>query len=69
MSDLVKLRHPALPADQTITVDRRRVGPRLAAGWEEVNPEKAPESPAAPESDQPTKSASTRRSRNTTEEQ
>lgn len=65
MSDLVKLRHPALPADQTITVDRRRVGPRLAAGWEEV--EQAPESPAAPESDQPTKS--TRRSRNTTEEQ
>jgi hypothetical protein len=67
VSDLVKLRHPDLPADQTITVDRRRVGPRLAAGWEEVTPEKAPESPAAPESDQPTKS--TRRSRNTTEEQ
>lgn len=65
MSDLVKLRHPTLPAEQTITVDRRRTGPRLAAGWEEVIPE--PKSPAAPESDQPTKS--TRRSRNTTEEQ
>lgn len=39
MSELVTLRHPKLPAEQVIQVDRRRIGARLAAGWEEVVPE------------------------------
>jgi hypothetical protein len=41
MSDYVTLRHPKLPAEQTIRIARRLVGVRLAAGWEEV-----PEAPA-----------------------
>jgi hypothetical protein len=68
VSDLVTLRHPSLPPEQVIRVDRRRIGPRLAAGWEEVpDLPKAAKSvsvkpPAEPES-------SKRRSRNNTEEQ
>lgn len=62
MSDLVTLHHPDLP-DQQIRVDRRRVGPRLAAGWTEVSPA------AEQESDEPAKSAPQRRSRKNSEEQ
>jgi hypothetical protein len=71
VSDFVFLFHPALPADQTIRVDRRRMGPRLAAGWEEVKTVQplAAEPPAEPESDEPTESAPKRRSRKNTEEQ
>lgn len=68
MSDMVTLRHPSLPPEQIIRIDRRRIGPRLAAGWEET-----PDLPKAP------KAASTkppaepempkRRSRTNTEEQ
>lgn len=66
MSDLVTLRHPTLPAEQTIRVDRRRMGTRLAAGWEEIQPE--PKRPAEPVTE-PTDSASKRRGRKTSEEQ
>jgi hypothetical protein len=82
VSDLVTLRHPKLPAEQTIQIDRRRMGSRLAAGWEEVKPEQPiaespaepepethPEPVVEPESTEPTVSASKRRGRNTTEEQ
>lgn len=48
MSDLVTLRHPTLPAEQVIQIDRRRIGPRLAAGWEEAVPE-APKPDTDPE--------------------
>lgn len=62
MSDLVTLHHPELPADQTIRVDRRRLGPRLAAGWREaVEP--------STESKPITESAPTRRGRKNSEEQ
>jgi len=71
VSDLVTLTHPTLPGGQTIRVDRRRMGPRLAAGWEETKPVQPPaaEPPAQPESDEPTESAQKRRSRKNTEEQ
>lgn len=68
MSDLVTLRHPSLPVDQVIRVDRRRIGPRLAAGWEEAtdlpkaDKTASTKPPAEPES-------SKRRSRTNTEEQ
>ena len=70
MSDLVTLRHPSLPAEQTVRVDRRRAGPRLAAGWEEVETpaEPEPKRPALPVTE-PTESASKRRGRKTSEEQ
>jgi len=70
MSDLVTLRHAELPPEQVIRVDRRRIGPRLAAGWEEVVPEAAPSAPAATESEDPAEPGKPkRRSRNNTEEQ
>lgn len=47
MSELVTLRHPKLPARQTIQVDRRRIGARLAAGWE-VAPAPEPETKSEP---------------------
>lgn len=70
MSDLVTLRHPNLPAEQTIRVDHRRMGARLAAGWEEVETPAEPESkrPAEPESE-PTESAPKRQRRKNSEEQ
>jgi hypothetical protein len=68
VSDLVTLRHPTLPAEQTIQVDRRRMGARLAAGWEEVETPSEPKRPAEPVTE-PTDSASKRRGRKTSEEQ
>lgn len=76
MSDLVTLQHPSLPADQTIRVDRRRVGPRLAAGWVEAPPvepatESEPTESATEETKQPTGTSapeSKRRSRKSSEE-
>ncbi len=67
MSEIVTLRHPNLPAEQTIRVDRRRVGARLGAGWEEVLPAPA-EKPAHPTTavNEP---APKRPGRKTTEEQ
>jgi len=54
VSDLVTLRHPKLPADQTIRIDRRRIGAHLSAGWEEVVPElPAVEPDPKPESKRP----------------
>jgi hypothetical protein len=75
VSDLVKLRHPSLPPDQVIEIDRARIGLRLGAGWEEA-PAEAPK-PEPAESDrseqatesEPSDSAPKRRSRKTTEEQ
>lgn len=66
MTDLVTLRHPTLPAAQTIQVDRRRMGARLAAGWEQV--EVVPTNPAEPETE-PTDSAPKRQRRKNSEEQ
>jgi hypothetical protein len=68
VSDLVTLTHPTLPADQTIQVERRRMGPRLAAGWQEVEAA-APEKGQSTKSTEPTESAPKRQRRNTTEEQ
>lgn len=74
MNDRVVLRHPDLPADQPITVDRSRIGPRLAAGWEEAPEAPEPQSAASNRPEQttetePSDSAPKRRSRKTTEEQ
>jgi hypothetical protein len=85
VSDLVTLSHPSLPADQTIRVDRRRIGPRLAAGWGEAPPvqpvvpateseptESAPEEtqqPTGTSAPEPTESAPKRQRRKITEEQ
>lgn len=70
MSDLVTLRHPDLPAAQTIRVDRRRAGARLAAGWEEIETPAKPEPkhPAQPGTE-PTDSAPKRQRRKNSEEQ
>lgn len=79
MSDLVTLQHPSLPAGQTIRVDRRRVGARLAAGWVEAPPtqpvepatESEPTESATEETKQPTETSapeSKRRSRKSSEE-
>jgi hypothetical protein len=69
VTDQVTLRHPTLPAEQTIRVDRRRMGTRLAAGWEEIEAPAKPEPkrPAEPVTE-PTDSASKRRGRKTSEE-
>lgn len=71
MNETVTLRHPKLPPEQTIRVDRRRMGVRLAAGWVEVPETPASLEPAAPaaEEPEPTVSAPKRRSRKTNEEQ
>lgn len=76
MNETVTLRHPKLPPEQTIRVDRRRMGVRLAAGWVEVPETPEPEPPAslepaapAAEEPEPTVSAPKRRSRKTNEEQ
>lgn len=82
MTDFVTLRHPKLPAEQTIRIHRKRVSARLAAGWVEVEskPDPQPETNKAaneePESakpatedSEPTESAPKRRSRRNTEEQ
>lgn len=66
MSDLVTLSHPDLPG-QPIRIDRRRIGPRLAAGWQETESPAPVEEQA--ESDEPTESAQKRRGRKSTEEQ
>lgn len=70
MSDLVILRHPSLPPEQVIQVDRRRIGPRLAAGWEEspAEPKATVEATAPMEPEKPAEPPK-RRSRNNTEEQ
>lgn len=71
--ELVTLRHPKLPAEQVIKIDRRRAGARFAAGWVEVEsaegPKSEPVKKAADESKQPTESASKRPRRKSTEEQ
>jgi hypothetical protein len=73
VSEFVILRHPTLPAEQTIRIDRRRIGAHLGAGWEEVKPEPAAEQPADGGTDQETTPAepekSKRRSRTSNEEQ
>lgn len=57
--DMVTLRHPKLPAEQVVKVDRRRAGARFAAGWVEVEePKREPVDKAADESKPPTKSES-----------
>lgn len=72
MNAAVVLRHPSLPVGQTITVDRRRIGPRLASGWEEV-PDKPAETEPAESSTQdnetePSESAPKRRVRKSEEQ-
>jgi len=49
MNQLVTLTHPDLPG-QTIRIDRRRIGQRLAAGWEEAQdaPVEEPTEPKRP---------------------
>lgn len=76
MNETVTLRHPKLPPEQTIRIDRRRMGVRLAAGWVEVPKAPEPEPPASPEpaapaadEPEPTESAPKRRSRKTTNEE
>jgi hypothetical protein len=72
VSNLVTLRHPKLPAEQTIRIDRRRIGAHLSAGWEEVVPESTqaaestPEPPAVEPEPKPESKRSTRKN---TEEQ
>ncbi|WND33952.1 hypothetical protein RI578_06445 [Streptomyces sp. BB1-1-1] len=63
MSDYVRLRHPSLPKDQTITVAASAVPHHRAAGWVPVNepePQPAAPAPAAPADPDP-KPARTRR--------
>lgn len=63
MSELVTLSHPDL--EQTIRIDRRRIGPRLAAGWTEVTET----TPPKPELGEDSKTeAPKRRGRTTSEE-
>jgi len=49
MNQLVTLTHPDLPG-QPIRIDRRRIGQRLAAGWEEAQdaPVEEPTEPKRP---------------------
>lgn len=67
MSELVTLRHPTLPAEQVIQVDRRRIGARLAAGWVEV-PTESPDAEPDPKQPDAEPEKPKRRSRQTSED-